>query len=99
MLMETPDQATNQPPDDNPTLPDIKGNIGPWILKSFNDLNNRFDDTNKRLDSIDKNLKWLNRLAWFMIACIGIFLFICLMFIRPAIPFVLNKLFPGVTAE
>lgn len=91
------EQQDQLPDDREGRPPETQGDIGPWILKSFNDLNSRFDDINKRLDAIDKNLKWLNRLAWFVIAIFAIFLFICIMFIRPAIPFVLHKLFPGAT--
>ena len=88
MSQNAPDNIppADTPPNENEQF-DVRGNIGPWILKSFNELNSR-------LDGIDKNIKWLNRLAWFIMACIGIFLFVSIMFVRPAIPFVLNKLFP-----
>ena len=90
------ERQTDQPPGDElQPPPDAQGDIGPWILKCFNDLGLRFDTIDNRLDAIDKNLKWLNRLAWFVIACVMVFVFFCIMFVRPAIPFVLNKLFPS----
>ena len=82
------ERQTDQPPSDELQPPrDVPGDIGPWILKSFNDLDSKLSD-------INKNLKWLNRLAWFIIACVVVFVFVCIMFVRPAIPFVLKKLFP-----
>lgn len=69
-------------------IPVSSGDISPWILNSFNRIE-------ERLDGIGKRLNWLTVLAGIIIGIMVLIGFIAHIFIRPLWSKIVEKLLAG----